>query len=109
MKILSSEERVRIAKLILSIANQESDDAIADHFRNMGMKTKTDSTRFLGEDKFNFTLPIHCYWVNRLRYTGHDALPELFREHYAVLQYLTMIANINLLLPFESCGITSNP
>ena len=59
VKELSPEERVRIAKLILSIANQESDDAIADHFRSMGIKTKTDSTRFLGKDIIHFSFSIH--------------------------------------------------
>ena len=38
-----------MAKLILSIANKESDQVIADRFRDLGIKTKTDSTRFLAD------------------------------------------------------------
>ncbi len=49
VKRLTPEERVKVAKLILSIANKESDDVIADNFRCMGMKTKSNSTRFLAE------------------------------------------------------------
>jgi predicted unusual protein kinase regulating ubiquinone biosynthesis (AarF/ABC1/UbiB family) len=49
VKRLDKNERVRVAKLILSIANNDSDDVVADHFRNLGIKTKADSTRFLAE------------------------------------------------------------
>jgi hypothetical protein len=38
-----------VARLILSIAEKESDEVIAGHFRSMGTKTKNDSTRFLAE------------------------------------------------------------
>jgi len=49
VKALNPEERVKVAKLILSIANKESDQVIADRFRDLGIKTKTDSTRFLAD------------------------------------------------------------
>jgi predicted unusual protein kinase regulating ubiquinone biosynthesis (AarF/ABC1/UbiB family) len=48
-KRLTSQERVQIAHLLLSIANKESDEVIANHFRHLGIQTKNDSTRFLAE------------------------------------------------------------
>jgi len=35
--------------LILSVANKESDEEIANNFRRMGIKTKNDSTEFLAK------------------------------------------------------------
>ena len=48
-KRLNPEERKKVAKLIVSVAEGESDDVIASHFRNLGVKTKNDSTKFLGD------------------------------------------------------------
>lgn len=48
-KQLNPEERVKIARLILSIAEKESDEDIANKFRTLGIKTKNDSTRFLAD------------------------------------------------------------
>ena len=49
VKSLDEHERVRVAKLILSIANGKTDKVVAGHFRNLGIKTKADSFRFLTE------------------------------------------------------------
>jgi len=48
-KRLTSDEQVIIAKLILSVANKESDLSIANNFRAMGIETKADSTEFLAQ------------------------------------------------------------
>lgn len=48
-KRLNPEERKRVAKLIVSVANDDSDEVIASHFRDLGIKTKNDSTKFLGD------------------------------------------------------------
>lgn len=48
-KRLTPEERIKVANLILSIAEKESDAIIAEHFRSMGIKTKNDSSRFLAD------------------------------------------------------------
>jgi aarF domain-containing kinase len=48
-KRLNSKEREKVAKLIVSVANNDPDETIASHFRALGIKTKNDSTRFLGE------------------------------------------------------------
>jgi aarF domain-containing kinase len=46
-KRLTSKEQVRIAQLILSVANNECDENVANAFRNLGITTKNDSTEFL--------------------------------------------------------------
>mmetsp|Transcript_11672 Transcript_11672/g.27075 ORF Transcript_11672/g.27075 Transcript_11672/m.27075 type:complete len:708 (+) Transcript_11672:63-2186(+) len=46
-KRLNIEERKKVAKLIVSVANDESDEQIALHCRNLGFLTKNDSTKFL--------------------------------------------------------------
>ena len=46
-KRLNEEERQRIARLVISVANEESDEQVALHCRNLGFVTKNDSTKFL--------------------------------------------------------------
>jgi aarF domain-containing kinase len=46
-KRLDIEERRRVARLIISVANDESDEQIALHCRDLGFITKNDSTKFL--------------------------------------------------------------
>lgn len=48
-KQLTPAERVQVARLIVSIAEKQSDDVIAENFRTLGIKTKNDSTRFLAD------------------------------------------------------------
>ena len=48
-KKLTNEEQLKIARLILSVANNESDRNIASCFRDMEIITSNDSTEFLGE------------------------------------------------------------
>jgi len=46
-KRLDVEERRRVARLIVSVANDESDEQIASRCRDLGFITKNDSTKFL--------------------------------------------------------------
>jgi len=48
-KKLTEEEQLKVARLILSVANNESDEAIASSFRDMDIITSNDSTEFLAE------------------------------------------------------------
>jgi aarF domain-containing kinase len=48
-KRLTPTERVQIARLILSVANDEPDEMVALHFRGLGIRTKKDSTPFLAK------------------------------------------------------------
>ena len=47
VKRLTAEEQVKVARLILSVANNEPDENIARAFRDMNIITKNDSTEFL--------------------------------------------------------------
>ena len=46
-KHLTSQEQAKVARLILAVANGESDGAIVTAFRAMGVEMKNDSTEFL--------------------------------------------------------------
>lgn len=46
-KRLTPEERVKVARLLLSVADNASDETIASHFRDLGIQTSNDSTHFL--------------------------------------------------------------
>mmetsp|Transcript_15201 Transcript_15201/g.33267 ORF Transcript_15201/g.33267 Transcript_15201/m.33267 type:complete len:659 (-) Transcript_15201:73-2049(-) len=46
-KRLSPQEQAQIAKLVVSVSNNEPDEAIASAFREMGIRTRNDSTEFL--------------------------------------------------------------
>lgn len=48
-KRLNPDERARVAKLIVSVADDASDEVIAANLRAMGIKTKNDSTEFLAK------------------------------------------------------------
>jgi len=46
-KRLNPDERRKVARLIVSVANDESDEQIASHCRDLGFITKNNSTKFL--------------------------------------------------------------
>lgn len=48
-KRLTDEERVRAARLLLSVADNAPDQIVADRFRDLGIQTKNDSTQFLAD------------------------------------------------------------
>ena len=48
-KRLTIDERRKVARLILSVANDKSDEEIASHCRDLGFVTKNDSTKFLSK------------------------------------------------------------
>ena len=48
-KHLKPDEQYKVARLILSVANNESDASIAAAFRDMNVKTSNDSTEFLAK------------------------------------------------------------
>ncbi len=94
-----------MAKLILSIANKESDDVVADHFRNMGMKTKADSTRFIAD------LGRLMFGPFEARHLDHDWHRELHRED-RVLYFpneLSMVYRTALLLRGLAMSLQFNP
>mmetsp|Transcript_6166 Transcript_6166/g.15248 ORF Transcript_6166/g.15248 Transcript_6166/m.15248 type:complete len:681 (+) Transcript_6166:83-2125(+) len=46
-KRLNVEERRKVARLVVSVVNEESDEEIASHCRDLGFVTKNNSTKFL--------------------------------------------------------------
>ena len=105
VKQLTNHERVRVAKLILSIANKESDDDIANHFRNLGIKTKNDSTRFLAE--FGRLM----FGSFETKHLNHDWHRELHKED-RVLYFpneLSMVYRTALLLRGLAMSLQFNP
>lgn len=105
MKILQPEERVRIAKLILSIANNESDEVVANHFRNMGIKTKSNSTRFLAD--FG-RLMFGSFEAKHLDHTWHRELHKEDRVLYFPNE-LSMVYRTALLLRGLAMSLQFNP
>lgn len=105
MKRIDTHERFRVAKLILSIANKEPDDVVADHFRSTGIKTRTDSTRFLAE--FGRLMFGHF----ETKHLDHDWHRELHKED-RVLYFpneLSMVYRTALLLRGLAMSLQFNP
>jgi len=93
-KRLTQEEQVRIARLILSVANQESDLAVASAFRDLGITSKNNSTEFLakfGRLMFGPLKPEH------LDHSWHRKLHELDQVRYFPKE-LSMVYRNSLLL-----------
>ena len=105
VKRLEPEERVRVAKLILSIADKESDESIASHFRNLGIKTKTDSTRFLAE--FG-RLMFGSFEAKHLDHEWHKELHKEDRVLYFPNE-LSMVYRTALLLRGLAMSLQFNP
>jgi len=93
-KRLTQEERSKVARLILSVANKESDDKIAACFRNLGIRTKNDSTEFLAVfarllfDKFR---------PEQVDHSWHRRLHNMDRVEYFPNE-LAMVYRTSLLL-----------
>ncbi|KAL3799945.1 hypothetical protein HJC23_007418 [Cyclotella cryptica] len=104
-KHLTPTERVKIARLILSIAEKESDDVIADHFRTLGIKTKNDSTRFLSD--FG-RLMFGSLEAKHLDHSWHKDLHKEDRVLYFPKE-LSMVYRTALLLRGLAMSLQFNP
>lgn len=105
VKRLTPEERYNISKLILSIADKEPDEAIAENFRHLGMKTKTDSDRFLAD--FG-RLMFGSFEAKHLSHRWHQ---ELHKEDSIVYfpNELSMVYRTALLLRGLAMSLQVNP
>jgi aarF domain-containing kinase len=93
-KRLTPQEQVKVARLLLSVAHNESDLAVASAFRDMGITTKNDSTEFLakfGRLMFGPLKPEH------LNHSWHRTLHEQDRVSYFPKE-LSMVYRTSLLL-----------
>ena len=94
-----------MAKLILSIADKESDEVIACHFRNLGIKTKSDSTRFLAD--FG-RLMFGCIEAKHFSHEWHKNLHKEDRILYFPNE-LSMVYRTSLLLRGLAMSLQFNP
>ena len=104
-KHLTPDERVNIARLILSIAEKESDEEIATKFRNLGIKTKNDSTRFLAD--FG-RLMFGRFESQHLDHSWHQELHKEDRVLYFPKE-LSMVYRTALLLRGLAMSLQYNP
>ena len=96
---------MQVARLILSIADKESDAVIAGHFRNLGIKTKHDSTRFLAD----FGRLMFCsFETKHLDHTWHKELHKQDRVLYFPKE-LSMVYRTVLLLRGLAMSLQYNP
>ena len=93
-KRLEAHERVQIAKLILSVADHESDETVALHFRNLGIRTQNDSTEFLA--KFA-RLMFGSFRPEHLDHSWHQAMHNQDKVLYFPNE-LSMVYRTSLLL-----------
>jgi len=93
-KQLTTEEQVSIARLILSVANNESDAEVAAAFRNLGVKTKNDSTEFLA---MFARLMFGAFKPEHLDHSWHTKMHSMDRILYFPNQ-LSMVYRTSLLL-----------
>jgi len=93
-KRLTPQEQVSIAQLILSVANNKSDTEVAAAFRNLGIKTKNDSTEFLA--KFA-RLMFGSFKPEHLEHSWHTQLHLMDRITYFPKE-LSMVYRTSLLL-----------
>ncbi|KAG7368916.1 ABC1 family-domain containing protein [Nitzschia inconspicua] len=93
-KRLTLEERKKVAKLLVSVANNDSDDIVAKHFRDLGIKTKNDSTKFLGQFA---RLMFGPFKPEHLKHEWHRSLHELDQVVYFPNE-LSMVHRTSMLL-----------
>jgi aarF domain-containing kinase len=93
-KKLTPNERVKIARLIVSVADDEPDEAVATHFRSLGIQTKNDSTEFLA--KFA-RLMFGSFKPEHMDHSWHESLHKEDKVIYFPNE-LSMVYRTSLLL-----------
>jgi aarF domain-containing kinase len=93
-KKLTEEERVKVARLLLSVADNAPDDMVATRFRELGIQTKNDSTRFLADFA---RLMFGSFKPEHLDHAWHRELHKEDRVTYFPTE-LSMVYRTSLLL-----------
>jgi aarF domain-containing kinase len=93
-KKLTPTEQGKVARLILSVANEESDELIAQSFRDLKIVTKNDSTEFLA--KFG-RLMFGSFQPEHMSHDWHQSLHSMDRVLYFPKE-LSMVYRTALLL-----------
>ena len=104
-KHLQPEERVRIAKLILSVADNETDEQVAAAFRKLNIETKNDCTQFLAAFARLLFGPFRPEHTN---HDWHKQLHEMDRVTYFPNE-LSMVYRCSLLLRGLAISLQVNP
>uniref|UniRef100_A0A7S4IJN0 ABC1 atypical kinase-like domain-containing protein n=1 Tax=Odontella aurita TaxID=265563 RepID=A0A7S4IJN0_9STRA len=91
---LTPDEQYKVARLILTVANNEPDENIARAFRDMDIKTKNDSTEFLA--KFG-KLMFGPFKAEHLDHGWHMKLHKMDKVLYFPKE-LSMVYRTSLLL-----------
>lgn len=104
-KRLSPTEQARVGQLVLSVANHESDEVIADAFRNLGVKTVNDSTEFLAEMA---RLMFGKFQTQHMKHAYHKRLHQMDRITYFPNE-LSMVYRCALLLRGLAVSLQTNP
>ena len=105
-KTLTPYEQYIIAKFILSIANNESDDIIANHFREIGVKTREDSTEFLAEFSklmFGKLQPRHMEHKWHMQLHSMDKMLYFPKELSMVYRTSLLLRGLALSLQMNCC------
>jgi len=93
-KRLNPKEQYQIAKLLVSVANKESDEVIAGAFRDLGVQTKNDSTEYLAKFAILMFGPLESY---HLDHSWHKELHKQDQVSYFPSQ-LSMVYRTSMLL-----------
>jgi len=93
-KRMTPTEQVKVAELLLSVANKESDDRVAAAFRRLGVQSKNDSTEFLAEMAH---LMFGRFETQHLNHAYHQRLHKMDRITYFPKE-LSMVYRTSLLL-----------
>jgi predicted unusual protein kinase regulating ubiquinone biosynthesis (AarF/ABC1/UbiB family) len=104
-KRLTPTEQAHVAELLLSVANQESDEQVAAAFRRMQVQTKNDSTEFLAEMA---RLMFGRFETHHLDHAYHRRLHEMDRVTYFPKE-LSMVYRTSLLLRGLAVSLQINP
>jgi predicted unusual protein kinase regulating ubiquinone biosynthesis (AarF/ABC1/UbiB family) len=104
-KRLTKDEQLRIATLILSVANNESDEAIANALRLLNIQTKNDSTHFLAEFA---RLMFGPFQPQHMDHGWHRKLHEVDKVLYFPNE-LAMVYRTSLLLRGLAISLQLNP
>ena len=93
-KRLTKQEQYQVAKLLVSVANKESDEAIARAFRDLGVQTKNDSTEYLAKFAKLMFGPLESYHLD------HSWHKELHRQDSVTYfpNQLSMVYRTSMLL-----------
>ncbi|KAI2503481.1 ABC1 family-like protein [Fragilaria crotonensis] len=103
-KRLTPDEQVQVARLIVSVADNESNETIAAAFRGLGIKTKNDSTEFLADFARLMFGPLKPHHMS---HGWHQKLHELDRIVYFPKE-LSMVYRTSILLRGLSLSLQIN-